>query len=458
MIKHLTEFIHGLVNNKKVLILGYGREGRSTLPVVIEAGGAAVIAVADAKPMKDGLPEGVTAITGEEYLGCLNDFDVVFKSPGIVLDREINDYTCNIVSQMEVFFECFRDRIIGITGTKGKSTTTTLLYHVLKSSGKDVLLAGNIGIPVFEIADGMSDTTTAVLELSCHQLEYMDVSPHMAIYLNLHEEHLDHYGTMAKYTAAKENIYRHQKAGDKLYCLDSLRPHETLPADVYTFRCGACSGADYSLSSGTIYYKDEDNGKCEYRIPVGDIKLIGEHNYFDIAFVYAACRDCGVTDEQFTRALLSYEPLPHRLQYVGTINGIKWYDDSISTIDETTIQALNTLKDADTVLIGGMDRGISYKELEQYLAHSDIKNIILMEASGKRILEEIELMKGEFESPERIHYVQHLEDAVSLAADITGAGRSCVMSPAAASYGIFRNFEERGEVFKKLVSGMEKNA
>ncbi|HBH92435.1 MAG TPA: UDP-N-acetylmuramoyl-L-alanine--D-glutamate ligase [Bacteroides sp.] len=458
MIKHLTEFIHGLVNNKKVLILGYGREGRSTLPVVIEAGGAAVIAVADAKPVKDGLPEGVTAITGEEYLGCLNDFDVVFKSPGIVLDREINDYTCNIVSQMEVFFECFRDRIIGITGTKGKSTTTTLLYHVLKSSGKDVLLAGNIGIPVFEIADGMSDTTTAVLELSCHQLEYMDVSPHMAIYLNLHEEHLDHYGTMAKYTAAKENIYRHQKAGDKLYCLDSLRPHETLPADVYTFRCGACSGADYSLSSGTIYYKDEDNGKCEYRIPVGDIKLIGEHNYFDIAFVYAACRDCGVTDEQFTRALLSYEPLPHRLQYVGTINGIKWYDDSISTIDETTIQALNTLKDADTVLIGGMDRGISYKELEQYLAHSDIKNIILMEASGKRILEEIELMKGEFESPERIHYVQHLEDAVSLAADITGAGRSCVMSPAAASYGIFRNFEERGEVFKKLVSGMEKNA
>ena len=458
MIKHLTEFIHGLVNNKKVLILGYGREGRSTLPVVIEAGGAAVIAVADAKPVKDGLPEGVTAITGEEYLGCLNDFDVVFKSPGIVLDREINDYTCNIVSQMEVFFECFRDRIIGITGTKGKSTTTTLLYHVLKSSGKDVLLAGNIGIPVFEIADGMSDTTTAVLELSCHQLEYMDVSPHMAIYLNLHEEHLDHYGTMAKYTAAKENIYRHQKAGDKLYCLDSLRPHETLPADVYTFRCGACSGADYSLSSGTIYYKDEDNGKCEYRIPVGDIKLIGEHNYFDIAFVYAACRDCGVTDEQFTRALLSYEPLPHRLQYVGTINGIKWYDDSISTIDETTIQALNTLKDADTVLIGGMDRGISYKELEQYLAHSDIKNIILMEASGKRILEEIELMKGEFESPERIHYVQHLEDAVSLAADITGAGRSCVMSPAAASYGIFRNFEERGDVFKKLVSGMEKNA
>lgn len=458
MIKHLTEFIHGLVNNKKVLILGYGREGRSTLPVVIEAGGAAVIAVADAKPVKDGLPEGVTAITGEEYLGCLNDFDVVFKSPGIVLDREINDYTCNIVSQMEVFFECFRDRIIGITGTKGKSTTTTLLYHVLKSSGKDVLLAGNIGIPVFEIADGMNDTTTAVLELSCHQLEYMDVSPHMAIYLNLHEEHLDHYGTMAKYTAAKENIYRHQKAGDKLYCLDSLRPHETLPADVYTFRCGACSGADYRLSGGTIYYKDEDNGKCEYRIPVGDIKLIGEHNYFDIAFVYAACRDCGVTDEQFTRALLSYEPLPHRLQYVGTINGIKWYDDSISTIDETTIQALNTLKDADTVLIGGMDRGISYKELEQYLAHSDIKNIILMEASGKRILEEIELMKGEFESPERIHYVQHLEDAVSLAADITGAGRSCVMSPAAASYGIFRNFEERGEVFKKLVSGMEKNA
>lgn len=476
MIKHLTEFIHGLINNKKVLILGYGREGRSTLPVVIEAGGAGAVAVADAKPVKDGLPEGVTAITGEDYLGCLNDFDVVFKSPGIVLDKDIADYTCNIVSQMEVFFECFRDRIIGITGTKGKSTTTTLLYHVLKSSGKDVLLAGNIGIPVFEIAGDMKDETTAVLELSCHQLEYMDVSPHMAIYLNLHEEHLDHYGTMAKYTAAKENIYRHQKAGDKLYCLDSLRPQETLPMDVYTFRCGddgddmECASAggniggvsegatDYRLVNDTIYYKAADNRSCEYKIPVDNIKLIGEHNYFDIAFVYAACRDCGITDEQFTKALESYEPLPHRLQYVGTTNGIKWYDDSISTIDETTIQALNTLKDADTVLIGGMDRGISYKELEQYLAHSAVKNIILMEASGRRILDEIKAMQDEFEAPERIHYVEHLEDAVSLAAAITGKGRSCVMSPAAASYGIFRNFEERGEVFKKLVCGMEKNA
>lgn len=457
----MIEYIHELINGKKVLILGFGREGKSTLPFLIKASGAGLIAIADARPINAELPDGVITITGEDYLNCLNDFDVVFKSPGIVLDREIDEYTCNIVSQMEVFFGCYRDRIIGITGTKGKSTTTTLLYHVLKSAGADVMLAGNIGIPVFEIADMMKDTTTAVLELSCHQLEYMDVSAHHAVYLNLHEEHLDHYGTMAKYTAAKENIYKNQLPGDELYCLDTLAPSAgKCSAHINTFGRKNVSDrdtVDFYLDGTEICYKKKDGTSATYKIPADEIKLIGEHNYFDIAFVYAVSKNFGVTDEVFSQALKTYEPLPHRLQFIGVQDKIKWYDDSISTIDETTIQALNTLSDADTVIIGGMDRGISYRELEEYLAVSPVKNIILMEASGKRIFEEIKSMGDAFERTDRLYLAEHLEDAVEMARKLTGEGRSCVMSPAAASYGIFKNFEDRGEAFCRLVYGTAVN-
>lgn len=444
----MIEYLRERIKDKSVLILGFGREGRSTLNLIHKAKGARSIGIADANQVQCEITVDALHI-GRDYQKCLNDYDIVFKSPGIVLERDISEYTCDIVSQMEIFFERYKNQIIGITGTKGKSTTTTLLYHILDNSNVEVLLAGNIGIPVFEIVDQMKETTTAVLELSCHQLEYMDVGAKRGIYLNLHEEHLDHYGTMEKYTHAKENIYRHQNAGDKLFCLHSLMPGKDYKGNAVLLGMeGECNKdqVDYFLAGDTIYFSD---GK--YVIPTDEIKLLGEHNYFDIAFVYAVCRDFGVSDDDFSKALKTYNPLPHRLQFIGNIGGIKWYDDSISTIDETTIQALNTLKDADTVLIGGMDRGISYENLEKYLANSPIPNIILMEETGRRIADEIRKNHPEFKDVERIHKVEHLEDAVKLAKEITGQGRSCVLSPAAASYGIFKNFEERGDVFARLV-------
>lgn len=457
----MIDYIRRLIDNKKVLILGYGKEGRSTLPVLLDARTAASVAVADANPVSDELPAGIEMLTGEKYPKRLDDFDIVFKSPGIVLEKSISEYSCNIVSQMQVFFECFRDRIIGVTGTKGKSTTTTLLYHVLKTAGVDVLLGGNIGIPVFEIAGMMKTGTTAVLELSCHQLEYMSAAAHRAVYLNLYEEHLDHYKTMEKYTAAKENIYKNQLEGDILYCLDTLAPNGGCRAETVTFSMGdapkasegvrGCGEADYTLNGSSIYYRDASKGLCSYAIPTDSIRLIGEHNYFDIAFVYAVCRDYGISDAIFSEALKSYEPLPHRLQFIGVQSGIKWYDDSISTIDETTIQALNTLNDADTVIIGGMDRQISYAALEEYLSGSGVSNIILMEESGRRIYDEIVKMGEAFSMPWRLQWAEHLEDAVRLARKLTRPGKSCVMSPAAASYGIFKNFEDRGEAFRRLV-------
>ncbi len=444
----MLETMKNCIENKKVLILGFGREGKSTYKLIEKAGGYKSLAIADLNPITDTLGENVSLIIGNDYQKSLNDYDVVFKSPGIVLEQEIENYTCEIVSQTELFFRRFRNQIIGITGTKGKSTTTTLLYHVLKEAGVKCVLAGNIGIPAFDIAEEIEEGTVICFEMSSHQLEYMSVSPKYGVLMNIHEEHLDHYGTMEKYVAAKERIYRNQKDGDKLICNIEILPKEnTCKSQVISIGYEG-NNADIQVEEKNIRYKNKT-----FTIPVSEIKLIGIHNYYDIGVVYGLLQELNISDEVFCEALKTYEPLPHRLQYVGCVDGIKYYDDSISTICDTTIQALTSLKDTDTVIIGGMDRGIEYQELILFLSEHEVPNIILMEATGKRIYQEIKENYPDFKSMERIQLVEHLEDAVNLAKKVTRQGKSCVMSPAAASYGIFKNFEERGEVFVKLVRG-----
>ncbi len=574
----MIEKIDPWVRGKKILLLGFGREGKSTWEVLRRLGTFQSVDIADQSAPGE-LPEGIGKwISGPDYQSCLNDYDVVFKSPGVVLEKPVQDYSCQILSQTEVFFRCFRDQIIGITGTKGKSTITTLLYHLLKHAGYDTVLAGNIGIPVFDLMEEIVPETKIVCELSCHQLEYMTVSPHIAILSNIHEEHLDHYGTMEKYVRAKEHIFLNQTPEDVLICSVQCLPEpgecvsrlitakssfpepplerfwktegflNQTPEDVLicSVQClpepGECVSRLITAKSSfpepplerfwktegnladrkkreeaPVLYVEEKDGVTSicyegrrYKIPTGQIRLLGQHNYFDIGMAYAVCSLLGMAEETFTEGLKEYEPLPHRLQFLGEIQGVKYYDDSISTICETAIQALKTLKDTDaiqalktlkdtdTILIGGMDRGIDYRELIEYLSQSQVPHIILMEATGKRIFEEIAadypdfenpsrlllaehrelieylsqsqvphiiLMEAtgkrifeeiaadypDFENPSRLLLAEHLKDAVCLAKKVTRPGRSCVMSPAAASYGIFRNFEERGEEFKRLV-------
>lgn len=447
----MLEVLKQLVDKKSVLILGFGREGKSTLKTLLKVKNYKKIAIADKNNIeldKEYSNVEVELISGDAYLEVLNDFDVVFKSPGIVLDKDISEYKCEIVSQTEIFFRRYREQIVGITGTKGKSTVTTLIAHILKKAGIEMVLAGNIGIPVFEVADDMDKDTTAVIELSCHQLEYMTVSPHIGVLLNIYEEHLDHYGTVEKYIASKRKIYQNQLDADLLICNVDNIPKER--------KCEIVSvklGEDSTNLDADIVVKDKiiESNKYVYEIPVDEIQLLGEHNYYNIAIAYEVCKRLGVDRETFDGALKIYQTLPHRLQYIGTYDGVKYYDDSISTASETTIQALKSLKDTNTVIIGGMDRGINYEKLEAFLNLSQVEHIILMETTGKRILEEIKENIKDFIKPERLIYVEHLEDAVKKAKQITEKGKSCVMSPAAASYGIFKNFEDRGEHFAMYV-------
>ena len=446
----MIEKLNCWVEGKRVLILGFGREGRSTWHVLRRLGTCACLDLADQSDIAP--EEGMgKRITGPDYQKYLDHYDVVFKSPGIVLERDPKELKCRILSQTQVFFSLFRDRIIGITGTKGKSTVTSLMYHVLKTAGRDVLMMGNIGIPALDHLEEIGPRTLIVFELSCHQLEYMTVSPHIALLINIHEEHLDHYGTMERYVLAKEQIFRHQLPSDVLVCNVQCRPKpETCPSRLILAGINR-RDTELNLETGQAGRRPCIHfGGASCELPADHIRLKGEHNYFDAAMVYGVCRLLGIEDRDFYRGLETYEPLPHRMQFVGEKDGIRYYDDSISTICDTAIQALKTLKDVDTVLIGGMDRGIDYEELIRFLSDHPVPYIVLMEATGKRIFREIQEHCPWFKGKERLVLTDHLEDAVGAAKKLTRPGRSCLLSPAAASYGIFRNFEERGDRFAML--------
>lgn len=442
MISLLKKYTDG----KNVLLLGFGREGKATYRRLCEAGGCASVTIADKNPVRDALPESVKLIIGDSYQKTLNDYDIVFKSPGVVLEQPYDSYTCKITSQTEIFLEKYASQVIGITGTKGKSTTTTLIHHILSENGVDSVLTGNIGIPCFDVADSIHENTRVVFELSCHQLENIKFSPSAAVFLNLFEEHLDHYGTFEKYADAKRNIYRHQKQGDVLFCNTDVKPEISECSSRIITVSQKDSTADVFVPSDVISYEGE-----KVNIPVNDMKLAGNHNCYNVAVACAVCRMCGLSADDIMKSVCTYSPLPHRLEYIGTKDGVKYYDDSISTICAAAVQAVVSLKDVDTLLIGGMDRGIDYSELEEFLSDCTVSNIILMSDSGKRILDEIKSRYTDEAFLSKLHLTEKLEGAVKLAKELTAKGTSCVMSPAAASYNDFKNFEERGDAFRELV-------
>ena len=440
----LLKLLHQYIEGKRVLLLGFGREGRALCRRITEVGGYQSLGIADQKPVSDA-PAGAVLHIGDGYQAAMPEYDIVFKSPGIVLKPEYQPekLSCRVTSLTELFLSAYRAQCIGITGTKGKSTTSSLLYHVLQTAGVPSVLGGNIGIPTAELYEQITPETVIVMEIGVHQLEYNHVSPKTAVFLNLYEEHLDHYGTFAYYAYCKENIYRNQEPGDLLICGAPSLPEEgDCKADVLRFAKDDPEADITLLSGNTAVYRGESLLLPE------DMELTGVHNRCNCAVVFALARRLGVSSEDILRGIRSFHPLPHRLSPIGTYHGIRWVDDSISTACETCIQALNSLPDTDTVLIGGMDRGISYVQLLEYLTGSPVPHIILMSDSGKRILSEAEAYPESLRS--RMRYAADLPEAISLAKEITEKGKICLLSPAAASYNVYLNFEKRGEHFMQL--------
>lgn len=419
---------------KKIVVWGMGREGKSTLAFLRRLFPDMKIAIAERSDADFDvlyqLDENIEVFADDTL--DFNAYDMIIKSPGIVV-RDGIDKT-KITEETDLFLKHYGKQTIGITGTKGKSTTTSLVYALLKEA-RMVNLCGNIGVPCFEVIDDMEKGELACFELSCHQLEYCTHSPHIAVFLNLYEEHLDHYGTFEKYAEAKANILKYQDEEDIAIIHPDLKCFvQPWNEHVYTI------GKDIYADGTTLITP-------MHTLSIRQSRLIGAHNFQNLAIAYFISTLYDVTNTQVKEAVKKFSPLPHRLEYLGEKDGIRFVNDSISTIGETCIKAVEALDHVETVLVGGMDRGISYDAFEDFLHDRNDLQIIFMYESGKRILREMEqkhlLRDGLYE-------VNDLKEAVALAKKITKPGNICLLSPAASSYDHFRNFEERGEVFARL--------
>ncbi len=424
------------IREKKILILGYGREGISTYNYIRKHLPEKNITIADKNLIKID-DKNVDMICGDNYLSCLGDFDLVFKSPGIAFLEDVKyPPTTEITCQTDMFLRFSKPTVVGITGSKGKTTTSTLIYEMLKAGGKNTCLIGNIGVPVFEKADESEDLI-AVIEMSSHQLEFTTASPEVAVLVNIYEEHLDHYKTgFDGYANSKLNITRYQSEKDFF---------------VYNDEQDVGHGLDITKSIGgtpvKIGFTKAENDEFVNELWQSTEHLKGEHNRQDIAYALAVARIFQVDDESIRNAIKNFSGIEHRMEFVGNFKGVSYYNDSIATIPTAVIGAIKALKNVETLIFGGLDRGIDYKEFIEFLIDSDIKNLIGLPETGHDILDDVKLHNTLVNAV----YAENMEDAVVNAIELTKENGVCLFSPAAASYNYYKNFEEKGRHFKELV-------
>ena len=411
------------LRGKRILILGFGREGKSSLAFIQKFLPHAIVGVADKNEsaFKD-LRTDAKLYFGENYFDAVKDYDIVLKTPGISLkDKDVD--LSKITSQTDLFLEEFHSQIIGITGTKGKSTTSTLIYHLLKESGRDTILAGNIGIPIFDVIEKISNKTIIVFELSAHQLQFIHRSPHIGILLNVFEEHLDHFGTFEAYRNAKLNIIR--KMGDKDWAVTN---------DEF------CYEAD-KMMIRSLNYQYYDFG-----VNWDNVSLHGDHNRLNVKAALCAIYAFGIPVDEVLPHLYTFQPLEHRQELVGTFGGVTFYNDSISTIPQAAIAALQTIKGVKFLLLGGFDREIDYSPLIEYLMNNPVEHILYTGKAGARMFDM--LQRAGYQGD--IKNFKDLNEAFEIIKSLSKNGDICLLSPAAASYDQYKNFEERGRVFKAL--------
>lgn len=408
-----------LLKPHKIAILGYGREGQSTHKLIKELLPKKEVLIADDKS-----PLANCTLQDE----CLKSCTLYIKTPGISMKKLQNIDRDKITSQTDIFLQLYSNQTIGITGTKGKSTTSNLVYKILLDQGFDVLLAGNIGVPLLDIISNIKENTIIVAELSAHQLQFIHTSPKVSILLNLFEEHLDHFDSYEQYKESKYNIATKQtKQGVFIFNKDSKEIKALLEKTPLQSRQKPFS-------------KDEATIEANY--------LKGEHNQMNILSAILASQEFGAKEEEAETTAKNFQPLAHRLEYVGEKNGVTYYNDSISTIPQATIEALKALKKVQTLILGGMDRGIDYSPLVEQIGEFEVKNIAFVGQAGRRIYKEMKEKANNYNCLLSDDY----KEIVSWCKANTQKEKICLLSPAASSYDMFTNFEHRGEVFKQLIS------
>ena len=457
----LEEF-NNFLDGKQVAIIGMGVSNIPLLDYFYDKN--AKVTVFSTNILSDEIMEKINKYRyevelGEDNLSRLKGFDIIFRSPSALPTKHEFQSAVKkgaiLTSEIEMVLKLAPCKIIGVTGTEGKTTTTSLIYEICKKVGYNCFLGGNIGKPIFTKINQMKPEDIVILELSSFQLMGMTVSPNIAVVTNIFPDHLNVHKSYEEYQDAKKSIFRNQTE-EGIVILNKDNEITEKFADEVKGKTIFFSSTK-KLKNGYVYDREDGfikkctDGKCEKILNKNDIKLRGIHNYENICAALAATETVASKEAQI-EAVKNFKGVEHRLEFVREIDGVKYYNDSIGTSPASTIAGLNAFDENIILLAGGSDKGLDYKEIGEVIARK-VGTLILTGPTAQKIEEATKQALSEEKSIKIIH-TNNLEESVKVAKEKARSGDIVLLSPASASFDAFKNFEERGNYFKTLVNNL----
>ena len=445
------------LKGKKITVVGFGVSNRPFVKMLAESG--ALVTVRD----KNEIPETVRAefenvefVTGSDYLSDLTD-ELIFKTPG--MRRDIPEFLAaekngsKITSEMQLFFELCPCRIIAVTGSEGKTTTTTLIYNILKEQGHTVFLGGNIGTPLLPRISQMKENDIVIAELSSFQLFDMTVSADTAVITNIVEEHLNWHTSMEEYIEAKKTVFRHQGENGRLILNAdyettlSLAPEANGKTELFSRKLPVENGA-FLNENGFIVHKDETGSVTIFH--KDSIKIPGDHNIEN--FMAAICATWGLASiSTYRKIAKEFGGVEHRMEFVREKDGVKYYNDSIATSPTSVIACLKSQTQKIITISGGSDKNLNYADVAPYII-KHVKHMILTGQTAQKIYKAVTECEGYDPAVTVLEFANGMADAVEKAHACAKEGDIVYLSPISASFDCYKNFEERGKHFKDLVN------
>ncbi len=450
------------LNGKRVLVVGLGKSGVAAAHFLQGRGARVTVSDSKAEAQLSGeipalLDRGIVVETGGHGERTFRDQDLIVVSPGVPIEvpqlMQARALGVAVIGEVELAYRFLKGRIVGITGSNGKTTTTSLVGQILEHSGKKVLVGGNIGTPVIELAPMTTDETWSVLEISSFQLETIEkFRVNVAVILNITPDHLDRHHTLEGYVAAKARIFENQTADD----FAVLNADDPICAPLVAGTRGrvALFSRKTEVANGAfvrgnkLLWRDR-SGEQEV-MAVEEIPLKGAHNVENVLAAVAVGVITGCKAAQIRSAVIAFKAVEHRLEYVATINGVDYYNDSKATNVDATIKALESFPANIHVILGGKDKGSDYTVLQDLL-RTRVKRVYTIGTAAEKIASHV----GQA-AP--LEHTETLDAAVRRAAENAAAGDIVLLAPACASFDQFENYEHRGRTFKELVASLKKRA
>jgi UDP-N-acetylmuramoylalanine--D-glutamate ligase len=445
------------LKGKKVLVVGLGKSGIAAALFLRRQGAQVTVSdVRTAEALAQELPAlleaGIMVESGGHGLLTFRRQDLIVVSPGVPIDTpelvQARNFGLPVIGELELASRYLKGKVLAITGSNGKTTTTTLLGDILRQAGMNSIVGGNIGVPVVDLIDQTTDQTWTVLEVSSFQLETtVDFHPNIAVILNITPDHLDRHGSFENYARAKERILAAQNAKDAVVLnADNERAAQAAThsaARIYWFSIEHSVDQGAWVEDGYLLYRAAREAEVERVMPLSKIPLKGEHNVENVLAAVCAARQAGAPVEAIAHAIEDFKAVEHRLEHVATLNGVEYYNDSKATNVDATAKAISAFSSGIHLILGGKDKDSDYSQLEELLRQR-VRAIYTIGSASTKI-------ESQLRGVVSIHSCITLEHAVKAAALAARPGEVVLLAPACSSFDQFENYEHRGRAFKGLV-------